>query len=167
MRQYDDGVINSARLANRLPATVGRQVGHGRGVYPNPDGTALSLECRGSVWCCPRHSCSGSARGHAAKCFFRRLLKGLQYAPRAIVTDKLRSYDAARRHLAPQCRAPAKPITIALRTHTDRPVAENNSCSASSLQSKPRRFSPSRIHTWSLPSTPTPIGSHRLPRDPV
>jgi hypothetical protein len=82
------------------------------------------------------------ARTQAAKRFFRRLLKGLQYAPRAIVTDKLRSYDAARRHLAPQCRAPAKPITIALRTHTDRPDEENDRCSASNLQSKPRRFSP-------------------------
>src|ERR1700730_9740610 len=31
----------------------------------------------------------------AAKKFFRKLLKGLQYVPRVIVTDKLRSYDAA------------------------------------------------------------------------
>jgi len=39
--------------------------------------------------------------GQAAKRFFRRLLKGLQYAPRVIVTDKLRSYGVARRHLLP------------------------------------------------------------------
>jgi putative transposase len=32
---------------------------------------------------------------HAAKKFFRKLLKGLQYIPRAIITDKLRSYPAA------------------------------------------------------------------------
>ncbi len=32
----------------------------------------------------------------AAKKFFRRLLKGLRYVPRVIVTDKLRSYGAAR-----------------------------------------------------------------------
>ena len=31
----------------------------------------------------------------AAKRFFRKLLKGLRYAPRRIVTDKLRSYGAA------------------------------------------------------------------------
>jgi putative transposase len=37
--------------------------------------------------------------GQAAKRFFRRLLKGLQYVPRVIVTDKLRSYGVARRHL--------------------------------------------------------------------
>jgi len=39
--------------------------------------------------------------GKAAKRFFRRLLKGLQYVPRVIVTDKLRSYGVAQRHLLP------------------------------------------------------------------
>jgi putative transposase len=38
----------------------------------------------------------------AAKRFFRRLLKGLQYVPRVIVTDKLRSYGAAQRQLLPK-----------------------------------------------------------------
>ena len=37
----------------------------------------------------------------AAKRFFRRLLKGLQYVPRVIITDKLRSYGVAQRHLLP------------------------------------------------------------------
>jgi transposase-like protein len=32
----------------------------------------------------------------AAKRFFKRLLAGLQYEPRVIVTDKLRSYGVAR-----------------------------------------------------------------------
>ena len=38
---------------------------------------------------------------NAAKRFFRRLLKGLHYVPRVIVTDKLRSYGVARRQLLP------------------------------------------------------------------
>src|ERR1700692_3314499 len=38
----------------------------------------------------------------AAKRFFRRLLKGLQYVPRVIVTDKLRSYGVAQRQLLPK-----------------------------------------------------------------
>ena len=38
---------------------------------------------------------------HAAKCFFRKLLKGLQYVPHKLVTDKLGSYGAARRELMP------------------------------------------------------------------
>ena len=37
----------------------------------------------------------------AAKKFFRKLLKGLQYVPRAIITDKLKSYHAAKRELLP------------------------------------------------------------------
>ena len=37
----------------------------------------------------------------AAKRFFKRLLKGLQYVPRVIVTDKLRSYGAAKRQILP------------------------------------------------------------------
>jgi putative transposase len=38
---------------------------------------------------------------NAAKRFFRRLLAGLQYVPRVIVTDKLRSYGVAQRRLLP------------------------------------------------------------------
>ena len=37
----------------------------------------------------------------AAKRFFRKLLKGLHYVPRVIITDKLKSYGAAKRDLLP------------------------------------------------------------------
>ena len=37
----------------------------------------------------------------AAKRFFRKLLKGLRYVPRVIVTDKLKSYAAAQRETLP------------------------------------------------------------------
>ena len=37
----------------------------------------------------------------AAKRFFKRLLKGLQYTPRVLVTDKLKSYGVAKRELLP------------------------------------------------------------------
>jgi putative transposase len=37
----------------------------------------------------------------AAKKFFRKLLKGLAYIPRVIITDKLKSYDAAKREILP------------------------------------------------------------------
>ncbi len=39
---------------------------------------------------------------NAAKRFFRKLLKGLQYTPRVVVTDKLKSYAAAKRKILPQ-----------------------------------------------------------------
>jgi putative transposase len=38
---------------------------------------------------------------HAAKTFFRKLLKGCQYVPRVIITDKLRSYGAAKQEILP------------------------------------------------------------------
>ena len=37
----------------------------------------------------------------AAERFFKKLLKGLQYVPRVIVTDKLKSYAAAKRKILP------------------------------------------------------------------
>jgi putative transposase len=39
--------------------------------------------------------------GKAARRFFRKLLKGHRYLPRAIVTDKLASYAAAKKELMP------------------------------------------------------------------
>src|ERR671927_1624273 len=37
----------------------------------------------------------------AAKRFFKKLLKGLQYVPRLLVTDKLKSYGVAKRKILP------------------------------------------------------------------
>src|SRR5437879_521440 len=37
----------------------------------------------------------------AAKRFFRKLLKGLHYVPRVIITDTLKSYGAAKREILP------------------------------------------------------------------
>jgi putative transposase len=37
----------------------------------------------------------------AAKRFFKKLLKGLRYVPRVVVTDKLRSYGAALKEILP------------------------------------------------------------------
>ena len=42
--------------------------------------------------------------GVAAKRFFKRLLQGLQYQPKRIITDCLRSYGVARRALLPNVR---------------------------------------------------------------
>ena len=43
----------------------------------------------------------GRRNKKAAKRFFRKLLKGLKYVPRVIVTDKLKSYGAAKREILP------------------------------------------------------------------
>ena len=39
--------------------------------------------------------------GTAAKRFFKRLLQGLEYEPRVLITDKLKSYGVAKRELLP------------------------------------------------------------------
>jgi putative transposase len=38
---------------------------------------------------------------HAAKKFFRKLLKGLTYVPRVIITDKLKYHGAAKGEILP------------------------------------------------------------------
>ncbi len=42
----------------------------------------------------------------AARKFFRKLLKGLQYVPSVITTDKLKSYSGAKALSHAGCRAP-------------------------------------------------------------
>ena len=43
----------------------------------------------------------GRRNTRAARRFFRKLLRGLQYVPRVIITDKLKSYAAAKRTILP------------------------------------------------------------------
>ena len=50
---------------------------------------------------CSTFSSKADATSKAAKRFFRKLLKGLQYVPRVIITDKLKSYGAAKREILP------------------------------------------------------------------
>ena len=85
------------------PATTGRQVVHGRSVYSDPGRAALPLARCGSVWRFTRHPRSGTAGiPTPPSVSFSRLLKCLQYVPRVIVTDKLRSYGVAQRQLLPE-----------------------------------------------------------------
>src|ERR1700732_5092216 len=81
--------------------------------------------------------------GNAAKRFFRRLLKGLQYVPRVIVTDKLRSYGVAQRQILPEVEhRQSRYLTTALKTRIVRPDAANARCNGSSHRNKPKVSSP-------------------------
>jgi len=60
----------------------------------------------------------------AAKRFFRKLLKGLRYVPRVIVTDQLKSYGAAKKEILPgvehrQSRYPQQPRRELAPAHTE------------------------------------------------
>ena len=77
----------------------------------------------------------------AAKRFFRRLLKGLQYVPRVIVTDKLRSYGVAQRQLLPGVEhRQSRYLNNGRRTRIGRRDDESGRCNGSSRPDKPRIF---------------------------
>jgi putative transposase len=60
----------------------------------------------------------------AAKKFFRKLLKGLRYAPRVLVTDKLGSYQVAHREMLSSAEhRRSKYLNNRRRTRISRPVS--------------------------------------------
>jgi transposase-like protein len=83
----------------------------------------------------------------AAKRFFRRLLQGLQYVPRVIVTDQLRSYGVAQRKLLPNAEhRQSRYLNNRAETRIVRHTAASARCDDSNHRSKPTTFSP-RMHS--------------------
>ncbi|MET3120096.1 hypothetical protein AAKU64_004344 [Undibacterium sp. GrIS 1.8] len=73
-----------------------------RGGANNQGQAPLPTACGRSERTCARYSDAESAQPTAAKRFFRKLLKGLRYAPRVLITDKLKSYVAAKTQIMPR-----------------------------------------------------------------
>ena len=91
----------------------------------------------------------------AAKTFFRKLLKGLTYVPRVMVTDQLKSYAAAKREILP---------SVEHRQHrylNDR--AENSHQPTRQRERTMRRFK-SAGHAQRFLAAHGPILSHFRPR---
>jgi putative transposase len=91
----------------------------------------------------------------AAKKFFRKLLKGLTYVPRVIITDKLASYGAAKREILP---------SVEHRQHrylNNR--AENSHQPTRQREGRMQRFK-SPGHAQRFLSAYGPIASHFRPR---
>jgi putative transposase len=59
------------------------------------------MACSGPGWRRIGYSGPKPKDKKAAKKFFRKLLKGLRYVPRVIITDKLKSYNAAKAAVMP------------------------------------------------------------------
>jgi len=79
----------------------------------------------------------------AAKKFLRKLLQRLRYIPRAIITDKLGSYAAAKAEYCPMSSTyKTSDRTIARRIPTSQRENENVACGASSQPDTPSGFSP-------------------------
>jgi putative transposase len=91
----------------------------------------------------------------AAKKFFRRLLKDLQYVPRVVKTDKLASYGAARREVLP---------SVEHRQHKRlNNRAENSHQPTRERERRMRRFK-SPGHAQRFLAAYGPIASHVRPR---
>ncbi|EFH88308.1 Integrase catalytic region [Ktedonobacter racemifer DSM 44963] len=91
----------------------------------------------------------------AVKKFFRKLLKGLQYVPRVIITDKLASYAAARKEIIPH---------VEHRQHKGlNNRAENSHQSTRQRERTMRRFT-SPGHAQRFLSAFGPISDHFRPR---
>jgi putative transposase len=88
---------------------------------------------------------------HAAKRCFRKLLKGVVYVPRVIITDQLRSYGAAKREGLP---------SVEHRQHRDlNHRAENSHQPTRQRERRMQRFK-SPGHAQRFLSACGPIGSH-------
>lgn len=75
--------------------------------------------------------------GNAAKRFFERLLRGLKYRPRRIVTDGLKSYGAAKREVLPEVQhRTSRYLNTRARTRTGRRDVGSGRCSGSSHRSR-------------------------------
>jgi hypothetical protein len=106
----------------------------------------------------------------AAKKFFRKLLKGLTYVPRVIVTDKLKSYGAAKREILPgvEHRQHRYLNNRAENSHQptrpNPPVSASGACNGLSPRAKPSVSSPPLVPSR---STPAHVGIGLLRPPPV
>ena len=91
----------------------------------------------------------------AAKRFFRKLLKGLQYVPRVIITDKLKSYSAAKAEIMPG---------VEHRQHKGLNNRAENSHQPTRVREKVMRRFKSAGHVQRFLSTFSIISSHFKPR---
>jgi putative transposase len=91
----------------------------------------------------------------AAKRFFRKLLTGLQYVPRVIITDQLKSYGAAKREILPG---------VEHRQHKGLNNRAENSHQPTRLREKKMRRFKSAKQAQRFLSAFGPIAGHLQPR---
>src|SRR5512135_1505844 len=86
--------------------------------------------------------------------FFRKLLKELQYAPRVIITDKLKSYGAAKREILPgvEHRQHKRLNNRAENSHQSTRLREKKMRRFKSTKHAQRFLSADRSHRWVFPT---------------
>jgi DDE domain len=104
----------------------------------------------------------------AAKRFFKRLLNGLQFVPRVIVTDKLKSYGAAKREVLPEVEyRPSRYLNN--RAENSHQPTRRRERQMQRFKSGPQAQRFLFAHLLYLRPLPSPTASHdgrRLPRTP-
>ena len=102
---------------------------------------------------------------HAAKRFFRKLLKGLQYVPRVIITDKLKSYGAAKREILPgvEHRQHKGLNNRAENSHQPTRLREKKMRRFKSAKQAQRFLSADRAHCWAFSTTTPPFKGRGIP----
>ena len=101
----------------------------------------------------------GRRNKQAAKRFFRKLLKGLQYVPRVIITDKLKSYGAAKREILPgvEHRQHKGLNNRAENSHQPTRLREKKMRRFKSAKQAQRFLSADRAHRWTFPTAQAPL----------
>ena len=101
----------------------------------------------------------------AAKRFFRKLLKGLQYVPRVIITDKLKSYGAAKREILPgvEHRQHKGLNNRAENSHQPTRLREKKMRRFKSAKHAQRFLSAFGAHLWTFPTATTPYECEGIP----
>jgi putative transposase len=94
----------------------------------------------------------------AAKRFFRKWLKGLQSVPRVIITDKLKSYGAAKREILPgvEHRQHKRLTNRAENSHQPTRLREKNMRRFKSAKQAQRFLSADRAHLGACSTAATP-----------
>ena len=102
--------------------------------------------------------------GAAAKCFFKHLLQGLQYKPRRLVTDGLRSYGVAHRAILPDVRHRASRYLNNRAENSHRPTRRRERQMQKFKSAKPGTMVPvgARDDLRSFPATAPSHGRGRL-----
>ena len=101
----------------------------------------------------------------AAKKFFRKLLKRLQYVPSLIVTDKVAELWSSQGCCASQCRTPAPETSEQSRREFTSANVVARACEAIQVTGPRAAFSLGlRNHFLTLSSGATPLPSLRIPR---
>lgn len=139
---------------------------HGRDGSHHTRQEALCMASGGSEWKRARLLVQSRRNKKAATRFFHKLLKGLHYVPRVIITDKLKSYAAAKREILPgvEHRQHRRLNNRAENSHQSTRLREKKMRRFKSAKHAQRFLSADRAHRWAFPTVEASLTCKGIPR---